>query len=472
VAFCATGEHRFSRTVGDAQLQEARGCGFRQDGHFWVGGDFEGDLDLGGSNPLTATVVDRRVFLARFDPAGGLSHQTAIGDDNPLSSSFSLSNLAVGPDDSVVLVGTFDGEISACPSPLVSSATAASIFVMRLDQSGVCTWGTIYEGSRFCETDNAICPWPFQAAVSPTGEVAIAGGFYEWVDWGDGQRTGPADAPQTFVVHHAADGQLIAGHVNTQTTAWAVPSGVGFSGDRIIVGGIFSASGSATAATISFGGNGMSTNTEEDLFVAGIGADDVWERSIGAAFRDWSEALAVDPDGDIVVAVSFIGEDFNFGSGPIDNTNPSPGVQFDLALGKLSGTDGSALWSPLGFGPMEAIELSPLRNRIAADAVSNVVVAGRLREKDVSFGGYDVPSQPDNNFLFKLNREGSVLWANAFGILDPPAAEPWPFRIARVAGGPTGQIGLCGFTTNSLDFGGGTLAVAGGRDAVFAVFAP
>ena len=474
-AFCATGAHRFSHIAGDASDQEARGCAFGPDGDFWVAGNFDrsggsNSLDLGGPTPLTITVVNRRVFVARLDATGDVVFQTAIGDDLPPTlTEFNLSNLAAGRDGSVVLVGTFTGEISACSPSLTSSGPGEDVFVIKLDPSGACSWGVTFVAADLCEDDNVNCPWPLQAAVSPTGEVAVAGGFYEWIDLGDGQRPGTAGAAQTFVGHLDANGNLVAGYVNSAETAWAVPAGVGFVGDQIVVAGTFS--GNGVSGSISFGGDGMASNNQSDLFVAGLRQADVWEKGIGAFYKDWSEAAAVDVDGNLVMAAAFVGE-LDFGLGPIFNTNPSPGAQLDLGLGKLSSVDGTALWPPIGFGPMEVVSLSWIEERIATDGAANVVLAGRLREKSVLFGGYAVPSQLDNNFLVKLNADGDVLWANAFGILDPPAGEPWPFRVSRVAGGPRGEVGLCGFTTNSLDFGGGALTPAGGRDAVYAVFAP
>lgn len=469
-AYCATGAHRYSASVGDTGDDEARGCAFRADGQFWVGGNYSDTLDLGGSSPLVTQIVSRRVFLARFDATGALAYQTAIGDDLPPANEYSLSDLAVGPDGSIALVGTFDGEISACTPSLASPAGAAGVFVMKLDDSGNCVWGHTYEAAQICEPDSTPCPWALRVAIADGGDVAVAGGFFDWIDLGDGQQSGNAMLAHTFVAHHGGDGALVSTLVNTATDAWSVPAAVGFSGSRIVVGGTFAASG-ASNGTISFGGSGMTVNDQEDVFVAGIDGASVWEKAFGGGFRDHSETMAVGPAGEVVVAASFIGE-INFGLAPVTNGNPQPGLQLDLALGKISATDGGAIWGAVGFSPFETFVTSPIHARAGIDAVSNVVVAGRLDGADVEFGGHVVPDEPNNNFLVKLNADAQVLWANAFGIVDPPEAEPWPWRVMRVTGGPRGEVGLCGFTANQIDLGGGTLAAAGARDAVYAVFEP
>jgi hypothetical protein len=341
--------------------------------------------------------------------------------------------------------------------------------VIKLDANGACMWGKTYEAAQICTLGgDPGCDWPLRVGVSASGAVVVAGAFVDWVDYGEGQKTGDASLSNVFAVHHAADGELVSGALGTTTTAFAVPSGAAFAGETPIVSGIFGPVGE-TMGTMTFGGGGMTANQSEDIFVASLGASGQWEKNYGDSFRDWSESMAVDVEGDIVLSASFISE-LDFGMGPIDNQNTQMGIMFDLGLGKLSSEDGSALWPAVGFGPFGAFVSSPIRARIATDAASNVAVAGLLREAEVLFGDQSVPSQPDNNFLVKLNDSADVLWANAFGILDPPAAEPMPFRIWKVAGGPRGEVGVCGHITNTVDFGGGEIAPAGGRDLVYAVF--
>jgi hypothetical protein len=460
-AFCATGTPRWSHVFGDGEDQTAEACAFDAEGAVWVGGTYHGDLDLGDA-PLTTNVVGRRAFLARFDAAGALAFQTAIGDDNPSSTFFELHDLATGPDGSVAIVGRFDGVISYC-NEQIASAADESAFVMKLTGDGDCAWIRRYEASELCGPHLATCPAPLRIAISSSGEVAVAGTFYDWVDYGDGATMANTIYEGMFVTRHAADGALVEGMVNGSSGGGGVLVGMGFSNGEIAVAGMFN------SGTLSFGGDVIGAHGQLDVFAATVGRDG-WGRSFGDMYNSYADSMVTDAAGNVILSSSFQSE-LNFGGGTITSNNPQPGIQLDLGLGKLR-PDGSAAWPAVGFGPFSAPILEPIESRLGSDAAGNVVVAGRLRAEPVDFDGHTIPDEPESNFLVKLSSGADVLWAHAFGILDPPAAEAWPFRVRDVDGGPGGEVALCGFSANAVELGGDPLTPAGARDLVIAVFEP
>jgi hypothetical protein len=113
---------------------------------------------------------------------------------------------------------------------------------------------------------------------------------------------------------------------------------------------------------------------------------------------------------------------------------------------------GNLLWSKR-FG--DAGEQSPYG--LAVDKSGNVLVTGYFAGT-IDFGGGPLVSSIDGSiFLVKLDTSGSHIWSKSFGDMGNPIA-------FGVAADSTNSAIITGALAGSANFGGGTIASAGGSD--------
>jgi hypothetical protein len=127
----------------------------------------------------------------------------------------------------------------------------------------------------------------------------------------------------------------------------------------------------------------------------------LWARRFGDASLQELGALAVDGEGDVVLAGVTAGT-VDFGAGPL------AGDRLDLFVAKLA-PDGRAIWARR-FGGAEAEDASA----IAAAKDGGVILGGSL-EGRVDFGGPVVDNHGAFPFLLRLDAAGRARWARSFG---------------------------------------------------------
>lgn len=182
-----------------------------------------------------------------------------------------------------------------------------------------------------------------------------------------------------------------------------------------------------------------------------FGGQHVWSQGFGGPGVDQVFGVATDALGNVIITGQFEGT-AAFGGAPLT----SAGAE-EMFLAKYD-TAGTHLWSQR-FGNT-AVEDG---RSVATDQVGNIVVTGRF-VGTVDFGGGPLISAGANDiFLLKL---------------DPAGTHLWSIRL----GGPSSDVGLgidtdvignivaTGFFEQTVDFGSGPLASAGGRDVFVASF--
>jgi len=180
-------------------------------------------------------------------------------------------------------------------------------------------------------------------------------------------------------------------------------------------------------------------------------SDLVWAARFGDQGYQFTEAVAIDADGAVVVVGSFAGS-VDFGGGSLDSAGGN-----DVFVAKL-GPKGEHLWSKRFGNGNEQVGLG-----VAVDPDGNVVVTGTF-DGSIDFGGDTLTSTGAKDiFLAKLNRDGGHIWSKKFG----DGANQLGQSVAVDA---QGNVALCGSFEGTLNFGSGEITSAGGNDIFLASF--
>ncbi|KYG01341.1 hypothetical protein BE18_14230, partial [Sorangium cellulosum] len=191
----------------------------------------------------------------------------------------------------------------------------------------------------------------------------------------------------------------------------------------------------------------------DDVFVAKLDANGGldWMNSISGPGDDTVQGLAVDAEGNIFVAGSFIDWATVFGAEDLDSVGGE-----DIFVAKID-AGGNHVWS-FNFGNRsEQVVLDA-----AATPDGGVVLVGSLAG-DMSFGDKPVSPRGYDAFLVKLDRDGVPRFAKSFG--DDMAQ-----AFVSVAVDAQGGIVVAGSTYGTMNIDGSTSQYRGGADAVVAAF--
>ncbi|HEX5130965.1 MAG TPA: FlgD immunoglobulin-like domain containing protein [Candidatus Krumholzibacteria bacterium] len=202
--------------------------------------------------------------------------------------------------------------------------------------------------------------------------------------------------------------------------------------------------------TLSTGGPPL-TASGVDVFVLKLTADGtlVWARRFGNASLQFAYGVAIDRNGDIVLA-GILTATIDFGGGLIRSNGAT-----DAFIARLT-SSGDHVWSH-GYGAAGAQEANALA--IAPDG--RVAIGGRL-EGSTDFGGGVLTSRGrDDAFVAVYDAAGAHLWSRQVGGVGSEL-------MIDVVLDPSGGAILCGWMDGPVDFGGGTVTVPAGTHNGFA----
>jgi hypothetical protein len=467
-AYCSTGgKLRWSATFGSAGREQAVSCGFNSSGELWVAGIFDDSVSFDGMQTHVAVIVAQRIFLARFGPAGEPLWSNALGDDDPQSNSFEVDDLAVGPDGGVAIVGQLDGSLNTGGAAINSGAENDTDFLLVLGPAGQYLWHQIYEGddlSNLGETDY------LRVAYGVDGRVAVGGSFGGAADLHDGN--GPVTATggaASFVVVYEPDGSV----------AWSkVFDGSG--GPTVLGRGVALLSNGDVAVAGAFSGADIEIDNIVIPRPVGFVSPTVYVATFdstgtlldGKAFglassRQEPYDLVSTSDGHFITTGIFAGSTFDIGGIPLTNQNvPQEGVLADAFIAKLSSLNVGVWADSVGPTPL----IGNLYTYVGTDAAANVGVSGLAFDGSI-IGSRTLSVTTDTSFVAKINRAGQHLWSRTVSVPTPVTARG--LRLLHVAGGPAGEVAVCGFAEDTVTFEEGAVhSTAGGRDILVAVFGP
>lgn len=194
----------------------------------------------------------------------------------------------------------------------------------------------------------------------------------------------------------------------------------------------------------------------KDVLVVKRAADGshLWAMSAGGNEDDLVMSVAVDTNGDAIVAIRSASSSIDVGCGA-ESTTIS---EANFVLAKLAGSDGACVWSrAVGLG-------APFKTSVAIGDNDEIFVVGAM-EGELDFGDSNLLPLPAMNtslFVAKLTSEGAHQWSRAFGG-DALSSG----RIVEVAQRDGVEVVVAGTTYASvIDFGGGPLAGGPERNMV------
>ena len=350
------GAGQWSKSFGDATLQEGGTVTSDASANVHIAGGFNGTVSF-GSTPLVSDGND--TYVASYDSGANYVRDRRFGADTGYQAPAGICADASG---NIVLAGRFGGaaDFSFGVQPL-EGIGGADIFVAKLTSSLYHEWSFAFGA----EYDDAA----YDVAVDSSDNIIVVGTGTADLDFGGG----PIDdgsGLHCFVAKFDEDGSHLWSH-GYATSCWAYSVAVD-SSDRIIMAGRFSGS-------VDFGGGQRDPAGSEDAFVLKLDSDGsyVFDKQFGNAGGNavaWS--VDTDPSGNVVLS-GWFGGGIDFGGGLLVS-----GGTLDVYVAKLA-ADGTHLWSK-AFGD-DALQHG---RKVVADAAGNVVIAGE-NQGTVSFGGDD-----------------------------------------------------------------------------------
>ncbi|MBW2524049.1 MAG: hypothetical protein JRI23_07735 [Deltaproteobacteria bacterium] len=237
----------------------------------------------------------------------------------------------------------------------------------------------------------------YALAVDGNDQIVIAGVHRNSFDYGGGSLNSDNNGDALVLKLDSTGNHLWSAAFGDNSEQAAYGVGVDGSNDVYVAGDFF--------GTITFGALPALTSAgERDIFVAKLsGADGtpVWATRFGDNAHDEVYDLAVDAAGNVILTGAFT-EDIDFGGGPFSTVDTFN----DGYLVKLSGTDGSHIWS-YQFGGAD----DDNGDALAVDGAGAFYLTGQT-EAGVDFGGGTVANGSSRDaFVVKFDAANAHVWS-------------------------------------------------------------
>jgi hypothetical protein len=339
--------------------------------------------------------------------------------------------VAVDTTGDLVVAGMFSATMTIGAQELVS-AGGQDIFVARLAPDGVPRWSKRFGGPG----DDTVA----DMALDAKGDAVLVGTGTD-VDFGGGV-VGVAGKRAIFTVklfRGAGEHVWSKGYEASLATA---PSGVAVdaNGD-VLFCGTYDSAGLTLNVTLSNSG-GL------DGFYAkasGVNGKLMWSGKIGGTGDDYLVDIAAAPESSFVIALTFASPTVVLGSET--HQNAGSGGELDMLLARLStGEFLPPIWSKrYGIGETEALR------GVTVSGDGDILATG-LVDGVFNIGGGMLGSNRSDVFIAKYaGADGSHKWSRSFG----GDWHDYGWAVAVTNEGDPVLVGT--FTSDSVDFGGGSL---------------
>lgn len=350
-----------------------------------------------------------------------------------------VTGIAFDKAGNVIAAGFTQGTVDFGQGPVPgSTSNFQSTFVVKYSPDGALLWSRGFQNTgpgRNLARD---------VTVDAEDNVIVAGTLDAEVDFGGGPLK-PAVSLSTYVLKLSPGGshlmsKLVGPPAGFRGTVRAVR--VAPDGDLLLAG--------SALGTVDFGGGPIAVDgTVNHAFFARYSpaVDYKLARLFGTdrASSSHGSSLAVDRDGDVLIAGDFTGS-IDCGDG--------------LRLGGTSSATFIARYSKSGAHRWSHVFSSPggivLAEALALDSASRLVVGGRFTDR-ADFGVPLPSAKTDADpFLLKLDRDGRHLWSRSY------ASEGGQAGVVGIAVAPDDSPIAVGNVDSQLDVGGTPLT--GGSD--------
>lgn len=278
-------------------------------------------------------------------------------------------------------------------------------------------------------------------AVDADGNVYLWGDFEGKVSFGGDPLTPAGKHDLVLAKYDKFGNYLWAKAFGDSSNQFGARIAVGPDGNLILAARPF--------GNVDFGGGLLTTRGVYDLAVAKLDREGmhIWSRRFGGSGADRPEGLAVAPNGDVIVVGAFEAT-ADFGSGPL----PSEGLRDAFVL-RLAAATGDTLFARRAGGSGDDVAYG-----VATDAAGEIVVAGQFSGTLDELGGAVTSAGAADVFVARLSANGTPLWVKRFG----GGGDDLAYDVGIDP--RSGEAVLTGFFSQTIDFGGGSLVSAGGRD--------
>jgi hypothetical protein len=351
----------------------------------YVGGNFDGSINLGGSTHNSAGGTD--LFLARFDTSGNLVWSLAFGS----SSTQGLQGMAVDASGDVYISGQFQNTLNF-GGGLLTSAGSFDTYLAKFSVAGAHQWSKSFGDAGLNQT-------PAGLAADNSNNVYLLGYFDGAMNFGGGALTSAGGFDIYLAKFNSAGTHQWSKRFGDADYQYPESVNVTTAG-VVVVTGYF-------RGAVDFGGGNLASAGDVDVFLARFdtAGGHQWSKRFGSAGAQYGYDVDVDTGGNVFVFGSFAG-DIDLGGGTLTSES-----QLDLFVGKF-GSTGTHLWSRRLGGPDDqwarAIEYYG----------SDIYLTGYF-EGGVNFGGEDLLNESTSNddmFLARLDYlTGDHRWSARYG---------------------------------------------------------
>jgi hypothetical protein len=411
-------------------------------GRVAVTGSFYGSTDFGNGSvssyvhPTLGPTMD--IFIAEYGPTGNYLWARVIGADSDEAGKGAATDSA----GNVLATGYQGSYMVDYGGGLQFSHGGNDIFFAKYSSAGSYVWAKTIGGGGY-DQGNAITADGADNVLA-TGYIGAGTGG---ADFGGGALFS-AGLSDVFLVKYSAAGvhqwsKRFGGSGNDTGMAISTDS----AGNVYIIGSF--------EQTIDFGGGSLTSSGMRDIFVAKFSATGafVWAKKFGSTGDDVGYGLTVDSAGDVVISGK-IQNSVSFGGTALTSAGGD-----DIFLAKLSGANGSHVWSKSFGNTSGDVSLS-----VAVDAGRNVYMTGYFTGS-VNLGGALLSGSGLDVFVAKYDSAGTHQWSKRFGGFDTQISN-------SVAVNSTGEVSVTGYFANSIDFGTGPMTGLGSYDAFLASIGP
>jgi hypothetical protein len=242
------GSHQWSQRFGSTGGDFGFSVAVDASENVFVTGTFQGTVNFGGGNLVSAGVGD--IFVAKYNVGGTHQWSQRFGS---ASTDFGNS-VAVDASGHAFVTGYFNETVDFGGGDRVS-AGGADIFVAKYDAGGVHQWSQRF-GSASTDFGNSV-------AVDASGNVFVTGFFNNTVDFGGGNLASAGVADIVVAKYDAGGTPQWSQRFGSTGDDRGYSVAMDASGD-VLVTGYFS-------GTVNFGGGSLVSAGSSDIFVAKYG---------------------------------------------------------------------------------------------------------------------------------------------------------------------------------------------------------
>lgn len=373
-----------------------------EDGNIYVTGFFTGKLTAG---PDVLHAVEREFFLIKYDSNGTAlwgrqsvqqgSHSTSNG-----GRSIALDSLGnVWVTGEITTSALFESTLVEAESPNVSLTNPWDIFIAKYDPNGNLLW-IKNGGHRTSVNGSGGPPGVRDLTITSNGQVYMVGFFHDNLEFGNLAVSGHNDESFAFVARFDQNG----------VAQWIQHGGGGIVGIGLTMGMWIDAQENIYSLIQTSGDGGLYDGTwyNERVLLTKMDNSGQWQWIMPLGGNITGGTITGDNDGNVYATYHFF-DSITIGN----NTLYTPDNGSDLLVLKAD-VNGNEIWTEHFGGTY-----SEFAHDMTIDLDSNLIVGGRFRGS-LDLGNFPLTSAatgwPDDDcFLFKLDRDGNVLWSDKIG---------------------------------------------------------